>query len=145
MKAEDKYALITSRLAERLRTCSTDAFLGKSSYFDDLATIIMNGDPLSVAEELTRTYDSTQLHATRMAGLWETIAPMIDSLSVRDVIEVKLRGYEGMPLTTDTINEILGRVDRVLDAQSGTGPTRRPTSSRSHRSSTGVWGGTEEG
>lgn len=133
MNADEKKALITARLAERLREAGV-----YSANMPEIAQQIMDGDPPSVAEELTRTYDSTTLHARR-SGLWETIAPLIDSLAVRDVIEVRLRGHEGEPLSRSVLDEILRGVDRVLDSMSGTEPMRQPQS-RVHRS-TGVWGG----
>lgn len=135
MDAEQKKALITARLAERLRE------VGHRSVYRDvteIARLIMDGEP-TVSLELTRTHDSTMLHPVRQIGLWETIAPTIDSLAVRDVIEVRLRGHEGEPLSRSVLDEILRGIDRVLDSMSGTEPMRLPTS-RVHRS-TGVWGG----
>lgn len=116
MNADEKKNLVTAKLAELVRR---ELVEGTTDHVE-AAVRIMEGREGGV-------------------GLWEVMAPMIDSLAVRDAVEIRLRGHEGMPLTATTINDILRSVDRVLDAMVGTEPTRRPTSG-SFRS-TGLWGG----
>jgi len=136
VNADEKKALITARLAERLREVGT-----RHRDVTEIAQQIMDGDPPSVAEEQTRFHDGLTVAGinTRRPGLWEVMAPLIGSVGALMGAERELRRFEGMPLTEGVIHEVLAELARVFAAASGSEETKPPRS-RVHRS-TGVWGG----
>jgi hypothetical protein len=119
MRAEDKKSLVAAKLGQLMRLSNTDEFLARSTYFDELATSIMD------------------------RGLWDTIAPMIDGLAVRTAVENTLRRCQGMPLSQSVIDEVMDGVDVVIDALSD-GHAVVVKRGMSHRSSTRLWGAGDE-
>lgn len=121
MTPEEKKSLVTARLAEQLRSMVPQ--LG--SHTDGIARDMMDG----VQGKL---------------GLWAVMAPLIESLGVRETIENTLENYEGMPLTESVVREIMTAVERVLEGSSGVESwqdrRRRDSVSRRH-SSSALWGG----
>ena len=110
MKAEQKRALIAAKLATLLREGTLEA--GE----DMVATDLMD------------------------RGLWDTIAPLIDSLVIRDAIEGRLEHYAGMPLSLEVVDQVMDAVDLALDSLSS-GVERTPARGAAHNRSVGVWGG----
>jgi hypothetical protein len=129
MTPDEKRALVTARLADRLR----EVLFGSEETKDwtDMATRVMNGSP---AEQVGST-----IVRSHQPGLWEVMAPLIQSLEVRAILENKLERYQGMPLTETVVRDILEDIDRVMDTISGVVENRRPVS-RSF-SNSAVWGG----
>lgn len=111
MDAEQKKRLVAAKLGELLREGTLEA-----------------GEDRVAADLMDR-------------GLWDTIAPFVDGLTVRAGLERELRVRAGMPLSEQVIDEIMDDVDRVIDAFSS-GEEKKGPVSRTHRS-TGLWGGSD--
>jgi|SRR5580698_8338398 hypothetical protein len=111
MKAEEKRGLIAGRLAIILRELLPQ--VGELSH----------GIATSVTDQL-----------------WDTIAPMVDSLVIRDAIEQRLERYEGMPLSRSLVDEVMTEIDRTLDSLSS-GVEKAVVRGARHNRSVGVWGG----
>jgi formylmethanofuran:tetrahydromethanopterin formyltransferase len=130
MRSEEKRALVTAKLAEWLDI----AYAGSHYLSGDTARRIMNGDEAQVSES-GRPYEGSR----GRPGLWQIMAPIIDSVSVNASLENTLRAYQGMVLTETTLQDIMTEMTNHIDGLSGVEQKKGPVS-RAHRTA-GAFGG----
>lgn len=98
----------------------------------------------SILPQLHMTDEIATQMVEQSGGLWDTMAPLIDGLAVRTVVENTLTRYAGMPLGRSVIDDLMREVDTKIDALSD-GHTVIARRGAAHRSSTGLWGGDRDG
>lgn len=73
-------------------------------------------------------------------GLWDTMAPLIDSVALIDRVAEVVGGFRGRMLTPTAAAELLLQLGEVADSLSDS-VVKPPVRGRSHNSSVGAWGG----